>query len=334
MTSYSKIAGTGGYLPPRIMTNHDWSEKVETTHDWILERTGIRSRHIADVDETASGMAIKAAKQALKAAHLTPQDIQLVIVATATPDKAFPSTACLVQKHLDMPIGIAFDVQAACSGFIYALSLADHMIKAKQVTNALIIGTELMSRLIDWSCRNTAVLFGDGAGAMVLSASDKPGIIKTKLYAQGQHSDLLFVDNAQMFDHTGLDHVTTTDNYGRSLSEFDPGLKMKGKNVFKHAVSRLGELVKEVQDDDSLGAIDWLVPHQANVRIIQATAEKLGLPMDKVISTIETHANTSSASIPLALDVAVRDGRIQRGQNLLFEAFGAGFTWGSAFVQY
>lgn len=332
--TFTRIAGTGSYLPSHMMTNHDWAKRVETSHEWIVERTGIHSRRIAGPDETACTMAVEAATHALEAASIQAKDIELIIVATATPDKAFPSTACLVQQKLKIPVCIAFDVQAACSGFIYALSVADSFIKTGQVRNALIIGSEMMSRLINWSCRNTAVLFGDGAGAFVLTASDTPGVMQTKLYADGNHSDLLYVDNAQMYDHYELSHVDSVDNPSRPLSEYNPSLTMKGKLVFKHAVSRLGELIKEIQEDESLEPIDWLVPHQANIRIIQATAEKLNLPMDKVICTIETHANTSSASIPLALDTAVKDGRIQRGQNCLFEAFGAGLTWGSAFVKY
>ena len=334
---HSKITGTGGYLPPGVMTNKDWEDRIETSHQWIVERTGIHSRHIAGPDETASGMALKASQQALQAADLAPEKVQLIIVATATPDKVFPSTACFVQQHLNTPICIAFDIQAACSGFIYALSIADQFIKNGQVTNALVIGTELMSRLIDWSDRNTCVLFGDGAGAVVLQASNEPGIRSTRLYADGHQSSILQADSLQMGDHTKhLDHLTPTDNPGQRLEEINPFIQMKGKHVFKQAVHRLGELVQEIQLDPELveQPIDWLVPHQANIRIIKAMAEKLGLPMSKVICTIENHANTSSASIPLALDVAVRDGRIQPGHNLVFEAFGAGLTWGSAFVTF
>lgn len=334
---YSKIAGTGGYLPPKVMTNQDWEDRIDTSHQWIVERTGIASRHIADTDETASGMAVKAAQKALSAANLSPDDVQLIIVATTTPDKVFPSTACFVQHHLNVPICIAFDLQAACSGFIYALNIADQFIKSGQVKNALVIGTELMSRLIDWSDRNTSVLFGDGAGAVVLQASKEPGIRMTRLYADGHQSSILSADNLHMTDLTKhLSHLTPTDNPGTAVEETNPFIQMKGKHVFKQAVLRLGELVQEIQNDPALAdeTIDWLVPHQANIRIIKAMAEKLGLPMSKVICTIEEHANTSSASIPLALDVAVRDGRIRPGHNLIFEAFGAGLTWGSAFITF
>ena len=335
--SYSKIVGTGSYLPPKIMTNEQWSDLVDTSHEWIVERTGIESRHIADSDETAAGMAVKAAQKALDAANLKAQDIQLIIVATATPDYVFPSTACVVQKYLNIPVTIAFDVQAACTGFIYALSIADQFIKNNQVQNALVIGTEVMSRLVDWSDRNTCVLFGDGAGAVVLQKSGTPGILQTKLYADGHLGSLLAADNLHMADTTRhLPQLNVTQNKGKFIEELYPFIRMKGQHVFKAAVSRLGELVKEIQSDPALSnePIDWLVPHQANHRIIQATADKLGLSMEKVILTVAHHANTSSASIPLALDTAIRDGRIQPGQNLLFEAFGAGLTWGSAFVKY
>lgn len=334
---YSRIAGTGSYLPKHTVTNDDWAKMVDTSNDWIVERTGIKARHFAKSDETAGGMAVKAAQSALEAANISAKDIELIIVATATPDKIFPSTACLVQKHLGVPVAIAFDIQAACSGYIYAMSVADKFIKSGQVKKALVIGAELMSRLVDWSERNTCVLFGDGAGAMVLEASQEPGILLTRLYADGHHGDILEVDNAQMADHTKhLKHLTPTDNFNSCADELYPFLRMKGKNVFKHAVTRLDELVREIQADPLLEEepIDWLVPHQANIRIIKATADKLKLPMDKVICTIEEHANTSSASIGLALDSAIREGKIKRGQNLLFEAFGAGLTWGSAFVKY
>ncbi len=332
---YSKITGTGGYLPPNVMTNEDWATRVETSSEWIVERTGIQSRHVASQDETAAGMAVKAASKALEMAQISAKDIDLIVCATATPEKLFPSTACLVQKHLGAGQCCAFDVQAACSGFVYALSIADNFIKAGQAKHALIIGTELMSRLIDWSDRNTCVLFGDGAGAAVLSQSDTPGVLATRLYADGGQSDLLTVDNMQMGDHTKtLSHLSETDNLNTPLAELNPYVQMKGKHVFKHAVNRLGELVSEMMDYCQINEtqIDWLVPHQANIRIIQATADKLNLPMSKVICTIEHHANTSSASIPLALDVALRDGRIKPGQTVLFEAFGGGLTWGSALV--
>ncbi len=307
--TYTKIIGTGGYLPPTIFTNEDWEKRVETSDAWIKERSGILQRHIAGPEETASSMGAQAASAALAAAKRSPQDVQMVIVATGTPDRVFPATACLVQNKLQIPTCIAFDIQAACTGFIYALSIADQYIKAGVVDCALVIGTELMSRLIDWSDRTTCVLFGDGAGAVVLAASETPGILSTDLYAQGSYEDLL-----------------TVDKY----------IKMQGQKVFKIAVTKLGEMAQDVLQKHQLRSdqIDWLIPHQANIRIIKATADKLNLSLDKVICTVDRHSNTSSASIPLALDVAVRDGRVKPGQMLLFEAFGGGLTWGSALVKF
>ncbi|MFI4937912.1 MAG: beta-ketoacyl-ACP synthase III [Candidatus Berkiellales bacterium] len=334
---YSKIVGTGGYLPPTVFTNADWEKRVDTSDEWIVDRTGIHSRHIALTDETSSHMAAKAAQLAMTAANCDPKDIQLIIVATGMPDKIFPATACLVQKQLQIPICIAFDIQAACTGFIYALSIADQYIKTGAVKCALVIGSELMSRLVDWSDRNTCILFGDGAGAVVLQASSEPGILSTDLYAQGDLSDLLVLDNAQCADLSGvLPGSSPTENYNTPLSQINPYIQMQGQKVFKIAVTKLGELVEEVLKKHQLTAdqIDWLIPHQANIRILKATAEKLGLPMEKVICTVATHSNTSSASIPLALDVAIRDGRVKKGQTLLFEAFGGGLTWGSALVKY
>lgn len=334
---YSKIAGTGSYLPNTIFTNADWEKRVETSDAWIFERTGIRSRHIAGKDETASSMAAIAAQRALEQSGIRVEDVQLVIVATGTPDKIFPSTACLLQQRLNMPTCIAFDVQAACTGFIYAMSVADQFIKTGMVKNALVVGSELMSRVIDWSDRSTCVLFGDGAGAVVLTASETPGILSTNLYAQGSYGDLLTVENMQLADYTGvLPGTVKTDNNNIDLMQLSPYVKMQGQKVFKIAVSKLGEMVKDILEKHQLHSdqIDWLVPHQANIRIIQATAEKLGMSMDKVICTVDTHSNTSSASIPLALDVAVRDGRVKPGQTLLLEAFGGGLTWGSALVQF
>lgn len=334
---YSKIAGTGSYLPPTIFTNADWEKRVETSDAWILDRTGIRSRHIAGKDETASSMGAIAARRALEQSGLSTDDVELIIVTTGTPDKIFPSTACLLQQHLKIPTCIAFDVQAACTGFIYGLSIADQFIKTGAVKNALVVGSELMSRIIDWSDRTTCVLFGDGAGAVVLKASSSPGILSTNLYAQGSFGDLLTVENMQLADYTGvLPGTVKTDNNNADLMQLSPYVKMQGQKVFKTAVSKLGDMVKDIQEKHDLSAdqIDWLIPHQANIRIIQAIADKLALSMDKVICTIDTHSNTSSASIPLALDVAIRDGRVKPGQTLLFEAFGGGLTWGSALVQY
>jgi 3-oxoacyl-[acyl-carrier-protein] synthase-3 len=334
---YTKIVGTGSYLPPTVFTNADWEKRVETSDDWIFDRTGIRSRHIAGKDETASSMGAIAVSRALAQCGLTADDVEMVIVATGTPDKIFPSTACLLQQRLNIPTCIAFDVQAACTGFIYALSIADQFIKTGMVKCAVVVGTEQMSRIIDWSDRTTCVLFGDGAGAVVLKASETPGILSTNLYAQGSYGDLLTVENMQLGDYTGiLPGTVKTENNNIELASLSPYVKMQGQKVFKIAVSKLGEMVKDIQEKHQLSAeqIDWLIPHQANIRIIQATAEKLGLSMEKVICTVDTHSNTSSASIPLALDTAVRDGRVKRDQTLLFEAFGGGLTWGSALVKF
>lgn len=334
---YSQISGTGSYLPSQIFTNADWEKRVDTSDSWIVERTGIHSRHIAGVDETASSMATIAAQRAMDAANVTSEDIQMIIVTTGAPDKIFPATACLVQKNLKVPTCIAFDLQAACTGFIYALSVADQFIKTGAIDCALVIGSELMSRLMNWSDRNTCVLFGDGAGAVVLKASDTPGILSTNLYSEGAYSDLLTVDNAHLADHSGvISGAEKTDNFNGPLEALYPYVKMQGQKVFKTAVTKLGEMVTDILKKHQLQSdqIDWLIPHQANIRIIKATAEKLSLSMDKVICTVDKHSNTSSASIPLALDVAVRDGRVTRGQLLLLEAFGGGLTWGSALVRY
>ncbi len=334
---YTKISGTGGYLPETIFTNADWEKRVNTSDEWIVDRTGIKSRHIASKDETASNMGAQAALKALDMASVDAKEIELIIVATGSPDKIFPATACLIQKQLNIPTCIAFDIQAACSGFIYALSIADQYIKSGAIKKALVVGTELMSRLIDWSDRNTCVLFGDGAGAVVLEASDSPGVLSTHLYADGHYDDILYVDNMQLGDHVKTSPcVQVSENFNTPLDKLQPYVQMQGQKVFKLAVAKLGELVKETLKFHQLDAqsIDWLVPHQANSRIIKATADKLGMPMSKVISTVETHSNTSSASIPLALDVAVRDGRIKKGQLILFEAIGGGMTWGSALVRF
>lgn len=337
MSNYSKIIGTGSYLPEHVFTNQQWEEIVDTSSDWIVERTGIQSRHFAAKDETTVTMGSIAAKRALEMAKVDASDIDMIIVATGLPERVFPSSACMIQKQLNIPTCIAFDVQAACTGFIYGLSIADQFIKSNMVRNVLVIGSEIMSRLIDWSDRNTCVLFGDGAGAVVLSASDTPGILSTNLYAQGKYSDLLSLDNLQSADHSKvIPGVHQGPNANLPLEQFDPFIKMEGRKVFKIAVTQLGKMVEDIQKAHQLEQhqIDWLVPHQANIRIIKATADKLGLPMEKVICTNDVHGNTSSASIPLALDVAVRDGRIVPGQVLLFEAFGAGLTWGSALLRF
>jgi 3-oxoacyl-[acyl-carrier-protein] synthase-3 len=332
MNKYSKITGTGSYLPENIFTNEQWEKIVDTTSDWIVDRTGIKSRHFANKDETTATMGTIAAKNALEMAGIDASEIDMIIVATGLPAKIFPATACLIQNELKIPTCIAFDVQAACTGFIYGLSIVDQFIKTGMIKNALVIGTEIMSRLIDWSDRNTCVLFGDGAGAVVLQASDEPGIISTSLFAEGKYKDLLTLDNLQNADHSEvIPNINVKQNANLPLEDFNPYIEMDGRKVFKIAVTMLGKMVEEIQKEHE---IDWLVPHQANIRIIKATADKLCLPMDKVICTNEVHGNTSSASIPLALDVAVRDGRIKPGQVLLFEAFGAGLTWGSTLVRF
>lgn len=335
---YSRICGTGSYLPEKVMSNDDWEKRVETSSEWILDRTGIQQRHISSSHETSAYMGTQAAKRALEAAGKSAQDIDMIIVATGAPDKIFPSTACFIQKQLGITHNCpAFDIQAACTGFIYALSVADQFMKSGQIKCALVVGSEMMSRLINWSDRGTCVLFGDGAGCVLLERSEEPGILSTYLYADGNQDEILSVDNIQLADHTGMiPEVEKTDTPSLAISDYYPYVKMDGKRVFKVAVTRLGELVEEIKNKHQLGEhdIDWLVPHQANIRIIKATAEKLGVPLDKVILTVGQHSNTSSASIPLALDVAVRDGRIKRGQTLLFEAFGAGLTWGSALIKF
>ncbi|MEE9412116.1 MAG: beta-ketoacyl-ACP synthase III [Methylococcales bacterium] len=319
MTIYSRIAGTGGYLPAEVRTNGDISKLVDTSDEWIFERTGIRERRIAGADETASSMAEMAARCALDAAGLQAAKIDLIIVATSSPDTVFPSTACLLQGRLQAAQCAAFDIQAACSGFIYALSIADQFIKTGQARKALVVGSEINSRLLDWTDRSTCVLFGDGAGAVLLTASEKPGILSTHIHSDGNYSNLLYVPNP-----TG------------GVCGGKPVIHMSGNEVFKVAVNTLGRIVDETLAANHMqkSDIDWLVPHQANIRIINATAKKLGMALDKVVLTIERQGNTSSASVPLALDEAVRDGRIKRGDTLLMEAFGGGFVWGSALVNY
>jgi 3-oxoacyl-[acyl-carrier-protein] synthase-3 len=318
--TYSRILGTGSYLPVHILTNADLEKLVETNDQWIVDRTGIRERHIAAEGEFTSDLATQAARAALDAAGLTPDDIDLLLVATTTPDLVFPSTACIVQSKLGMTNGKpAFDLQAVCSGFVYALSVADQFIKTGAAKHVLVIGAETLSRITDWNDRGNCILWGDGAGAVVVGASDEPGIIATHIHADGRHKDLL---------------RTTT---GPSTGMNEPALmRMEGNSVFKMAVNTLDRIVDETLEANGLqkSDIDWLVPHQANIRIISATAKKLGMSMDNVVTTVAGHGNTSAASVPLAFDVAVRDGRIQRGQTVLMEAFGGGFTWGSALLKY
>ncbi len=318
--TYSRILGTGSYLPARILTNTDLEKLIDTNDQWIVDRTGIRERHIAAEGEFTSDLAVQAARAALEVAGLAVDDIDLLLVATTTPDLVFPSTACIVQSKLGMTNGRpAFDLQAVCSGFIYALSVADQFIKTGAARHVLVIGAETLSRITDWNDRGNCILWGDGAGAVVLGASTEPGIIATHIHADGRHKELL---------------RTTT---GPSTGMKEPALmRMEGNPVFKMAVNTLDRIVDETLEANGLqkSDIDWLVPHQANIRIISATAKKLGMSMDHVVTTVAGHGNTSAASVPLAFDVAVRDGRIQRGQTVLMEAFGGGFTWGSALLKY
>ena len=325
MSIYSRILGTGSYLPPKRLTNADLAadlaqKGVETSDEWIVERTGIRARHFAAPEVACSDLAVEAARRAIEAAGIGADDLDLIIVATSTPDMVFPSTATMVQHKLGTAGCPAFDVQAVCSGFIYALTVADSMIRAGSAQKALVIGSEVFSRILDFKDRTTCVLFGDGAGAVVIGASDEPGILATDIHADGKHRDILCVPG----------HVSGGNVLG------DPVLKMDGQAVFKLAVGVLEETARAslakagLQDSD----IDWLIPHQANIRIMQSTARKLKMPAEKVVVTVDQHGNTSAASIPLALDAAVRDGRIQRGQHLMLEGVGGGFTWGSVLVKY
>ncbi|OGT30516.1 MAG: 3-oxoacyl-ACP synthase [Gammaproteobacteria bacterium RBG_16_51_14] len=320
---YSRIAGTGSYLPERVMTNAELERMVDTTDDWIRSRTGIEERRIAADDETTCDLAEKAAWQAIESAGISPKDIDLIIVGTTTPDVVFPSTACLLQKRLGVHGCAAFDVQAVCTGFIYALGIADKFVRTGSAKCVLVVGAETLSRILDWTDRSTCVLFGDGAGAIVLECSDKPGVLSSHLHADGKYHDLLSVP-------TGI-----SVNYER-VKNGSAYIQMQGNEVFRVAVNTLGRIVDETLQANNLKKkdIDWLVPHQANTRIIAATAKKLDMPMERVILTIAQHGNTSAASVPLALDIAVRDGRIKRGDMLLLEAFGGGFTWGSALVKY
>lgn len=322
MTRHTKIIGTGGYLPEKILSNEQISTMVDTSDEWIFERTGIKNRHIAAAEESASSMAEIAARQAIDAAQIDASEIDLIIVATGTPEYVYPSTACLLQHRLGIKNGVAFDIQAACSGSIYALSIADQYIKSGAATKVLIVGSELCSRIVDWTDRGTCILFGDGAGAMLLEASSETGVLSTHIHSDGEYENLLYCRNQQAA--TGADKE-------------QPGyITMRGNEVFKVAVNTLERIVDETLEANSLDktAIDWLVPHQANIRIIAATAKKLKMPMDQVVVTLENQGNTSSASVLLAFNEAVRDGRIQRGQIILLEAFGAGFTWGSALIKY
>ncbi len=317
---HSRIAGTGRYLPARVLTNDEIAQRVATSDEWIRTRTGIAQRHIAAEGEQTSDLALAAAREALAAASIAPADVDLIIVATTTPDMIFPSTACLLQAKLGARGGPAFDVQAVCSGFVYALAVADKMVASGAVRNALVVGAEIYSRILDWSDRGTCVLFGDGAGAVVLVPSPDPGILSTHLHADGHYSGILCVPG----------QVRNGSVAGT------PFVHMDGQGVFKFAVRVLAEVANEALSANRMTAtdIDWLIPHQANLRIMDATAKKLGLPAERVVSTVDAHANTSAASIPLALDVAVRDGRIRSGQHLMLLAVGGGFTWGSVLLRW
>jgi 3-oxoacyl-[acyl-carrier-protein] synthase III len=312
------IKGTGSALPENRVSNAELAQRVDTSDEWIVERTGIKFRHIAGPDETTASLATDAARKALDAAGMEPADIDLIIVATATPDQTFPASATIVQHQLGAHGGVAFDVAAVCSGFLYAFSVAESMIRAGSAKNALVIGAETFSRILDWEDRTTCVLFGDGAGAVVLSGEvGERGVLATKLHADGRHNQLLYVDGGP----------STTGTVGK--------LRMKGQEVFRHAVTNLASVMHETLEaaDMPPSAVDWVVPHQANARIIDATVRKLGLDTDKVVRTVDLHANTSAASVPLALDVAVRDGRIKQGDIVVLEAMGGGFTWGASLVR-
>ena len=321
---FARIAGTGSYLPQKVLSNDDLARMVDTSDEWIATRTGIRQRHVAADGETTSDMALQAARRALEAAGVAPQELDLIVVGTTTPDLIFPSAACLLQHKLGAEGCPAFDVNAACSGFIYALATADKFIRAGAARTALVVGAETLTRMLDWNDRATCVLFGDGAGAVVLKADAETGILSTHLHADGGKKELLW-------NPVGV-------SAGFRHGEPNAGVRvlMTGNEVFKHAVKALDAVVEEALAANGLDRheLDWLVPHQANLRIIEATGKRLDMPMERVVVTVDKHGNTSAASVPLALDLAVRDGRIQRGQLLLLEAFGGGFTWGSALLRY
>lgn len=319
MTRRSVVKGVGSALPRRQVTNQELASTVDTSDEWIVERTGIRNRFIAGDDETTGSLATEAARRALESAGVDASEIELIVLATATPDQTFPSTATKVQAALGIDDCVAFDVHAVCTGFLYALTVADSMVRSGSASKALVIGAETFSRILDWEDRTTCVLFGDGAGALVLSGEETDaGILSTKLHADGRHNDLLFVDGGP----------STTGTVGK--------LRMKGREVFRHAVVNLADVLNEVLASAGLTSadVDWVVPHQANARILDATAKKLGLPPEKVVVTVDKHANTSAASVPLALDTAVKDGRIKRGDLVVLEAMGGGFTWGAAALRY
>ncbi len=321
--TYARVVSTGSYLPSNRVSNHDLEKMVDTSHEWILSRTGIENRHIADEHESTSDLAEKAAIAALEAANLDPDSIDLIVMATTTADQVFPSSACLLQDRLGIKGSPAFDVQAVCAGFMYALDIAEKFIRTESATRALVIGAETFSRIIDWEDRSTCVLFGDGAGAIIVEASNVPGIHSTHLHADGQYKDLLSVP------------VGVSKNFNKVVNG-SAFTQMQGGEVFKIAVKCMEKVAEEALEANGaeIDSVDWMIPHQANMRIITATAKRLGIPMSKVIVTVNQHGNTSAASIPLAFDVAVRDGRIKPGDRILIEGFGGGFTWGAAFLTY
>ena len=319
---HSRIVGTGSYLPREVLSNEELAiaKRVDTSDEWIRSRTGIRQRHIAAPEEKTSDLALAAAREALGSAGLAPADVDLIVLATTTPDMVFPSTACILQDKLGTHDGPAFDVQAVCSGFVYGLGIADLMIKSGQARNALVVGAEIYSRILDWNDRGTCVLFGDGAGAVVLMPAKEPGILSTHLHADGRYRNILAVPGT----------------VANGAVEGKPLLTMEGNTVFRFAVKVLAEVAHEALAANNLetSAIDWLIPHQANIRIMEATAKKLHVPAERMVTTVDRHANTSAASIPLALDLAVRDGRIRSGQHVMLLGVGGGFTWGSALVRW
>ena len=321
---FSRIAGTGSYLPEKVVTNDDLAKVVDTSDEWIHSRTGIRERRVAADDQTTSDMSYRAALKAIEAAGIDVAEIDLIVVGTTTPDYIFPSTACLIQQKLGISGCAAFDVNAACSGFVFALSVADQFIRSGTARTALVVGAETLTRMVDWTDRTTCVLFGDGAGAVVLKADSQTGILSTHLHADGAKRDLLCCP------------VGVSAGFQEGERNAGVRITMAGNEVFKHAVKALDSVVDETLEANGLdqGDLDWLIPHQANLRIIEATAKRLDMPMDRVVVTVDRHGNTSAASVPLALDEAVRSGRVQRGQLLLLEAFGGGFTWGSALLRY
>lgn len=322
---YSRITGTGSYLPEKVVTNHDLEKIMDTDDQWIRERTGIRERRIVVEGETTTTLAEHACRNALEAADVDPGEIDLLVMGTTTPDLVFPSSACLIQKRLGLPDCGAMDINAACSGFIYALSVADKYIRCGDAKKVLVCGAETLTSMVNWNKRDTAVLFGDGAGAVVLEASDEAGILSTHIHANGNHAELL---NTEVGVSRGFKGIEQNDG--------KPELLMKGNEVFKVAVRTLGRIVDETLEANNMdkSELDWLIPHQANLRIIVATAKKLDMSMEQVVISVDRHGNTSAASVPLALDEAVRDGRVKRGDIMLLEAFGGGFTWGSALIKY